>query len=185
MTILDDQTGSILFQHQNNIGLPPASSMKTITAAAAIHYLGEEFSYSTTLKYSGTIDHQTGFLDGFIYLVGEIDFSFQELKNKTTDDYFVKEVEIRRWEVIDSMIRPKEIFSLKNGQKSSLRQEFVVVEELLVIQRFGEQQNKSKSMDGHGMISGKRKFSSIEIRFSSSLKSILRNRSFGFKLERK
>lgn len=74
MTILDDRSGDILFEHQKNVGLPPASSMKTITAAAALHHLGENFTYSTTLKYSGTIDRQTGFLDGFLYIVGQSAF---------------------------------------------------------------------------------------------------------------
>jgi D-alanyl-D-alanine carboxypeptidase/D-alanyl-D-alanine-endopeptidase (penicillin-binding protein 4) len=71
MTILDGQTGSILFEHAKDIGLPPASSMKTITAAAALHYLGPDYTYETLLQYSGEIDKTTGFLDGYIYIVGE------------------------------------------------------------------------------------------------------------------
>ena len=71
MTILDGRTGSILFEHAKDVGLPPASSLKTITAAAALHYLGPDFSYDTLLQYSGEIDKVTGFLDGYIYITGK------------------------------------------------------------------------------------------------------------------
>jgi D-alanyl-D-alanine carboxypeptidase/D-alanyl-D-alanine-endopeptidase (penicillin-binding protein 4) len=71
MTILDGRTGSILFGHAKDAGLPPASSLKTITAAAALHYLGPDFTYETLLQYSGKIDTATGFLDGYIYIVGK------------------------------------------------------------------------------------------------------------------
>lgn len=70
MTILDSQTGSILFEYAKDVGLPPASSMKTITAAAALHYLGSNYTYKTLLQYSGNIDASTGFLNGYIYIVG-------------------------------------------------------------------------------------------------------------------
>jgi D-alanyl-D-alanine carboxypeptidase/D-alanyl-D-alanine-endopeptidase (penicillin-binding protein 4) len=71
ITILDSQTGSILFEHAKDVGLLPASTMKTITAAAALHYLGPSYTYETLLQYSGEIDATTGFLDGYIYIVGE------------------------------------------------------------------------------------------------------------------
>ena len=87
MTILDDRSGELLFEHQKNVGLPPASSMKTITAAAAIHHLGENFTYSTTLKYSGTIDRQTGFLDGFLYIVGGSLGQFFSTKERKTSSF--------------------------------------------------------------------------------------------------
>lgn len=70
MTILDSRTGSILFEHGKDVGLIPASTMKTITAAAALHYLGGDYIYQTVLQYSGQIDTNTGFLDGYIYIVG-------------------------------------------------------------------------------------------------------------------
>ena len=76
MTILDSRTGSILFDYAKDIGLLPASSMKTITAAAALHYLGSNFTYQTLLQYSGEIDRSTGFLDGYIYIVGRKQFFY-------------------------------------------------------------------------------------------------------------
>jgi D-alanyl-D-alanine carboxypeptidase/D-alanyl-D-alanine-endopeptidase (penicillin-binding protein 4) len=68
---LDSRTGSILFEHAKDVGLAPASTLKTITAAAALHYLGPDYTYETLLQYSGKIDTTTGFLDGYIYIVGE------------------------------------------------------------------------------------------------------------------
>ncbi|UJR29191.1 hypothetical protein I4U23_010405 [Adineta vaga] len=73
MTILDAQTGSILFEHAKDVAHPPASSMKTITAAAALHYLGPDYVYETSLQYSHIINKETGVLDGYIYIVGSGD----------------------------------------------------------------------------------------------------------------
>jgi len=68
---LDSRTNSILFEYNKDVGLLPASTLKTITAAAALHYLGPDYTYETLLQYSGNIDTTTGFLDGYIYIVGE------------------------------------------------------------------------------------------------------------------
>ena len=72
MTVLDSQIGSILFEYAKDTGLSPASSLKTITAAAALHYLGIDYTYETLLQYSGQINAVTGFLDGYIYVTGKI-----------------------------------------------------------------------------------------------------------------
>lgn len=68
---MDSQTGLILFEHEKDVGLPPASSLKTITAAASLHYLSPDYTYETLLQYSGEINTTTGFLDGYIYIVGK------------------------------------------------------------------------------------------------------------------
>ena len=70
MTILDNSTGNIIFSFNKDVGLAPASTMKTVTGAAAFHYLGPTYRYKTLLQYSGNIDPQ-GKLDGYIYIVGE------------------------------------------------------------------------------------------------------------------
>ncbi|MGN0201352.1 MAG: D-alanyl-D-alanine carboxypeptidase/D-alanyl-D-alanine-endopeptidase [Candidatus Cryptobacteroides sp.] len=46
----------------------PASNMKLITTGAAIHALGPEFRYSTSLGYNGEI--RDGVLEGDLYLIG-------------------------------------------------------------------------------------------------------------------
>jgi D-alanyl-D-alanine carboxypeptidase len=45
--------------------------MKTVTGAAAFHYLGVDYRYKTLLQYSGNING-FGFLNGYIYIVGEL-----------------------------------------------------------------------------------------------------------------
>ncbi|CAF0750111.1 unnamed protein product [Rotaria sordida] len=92
MTILDSRTGSILFEYAKDLGLSPASSLKTITAAAALHYLGSDYTYETLLQYSGTIDTVTGFLDGYIYIVGSGDPSLGSWRydETTTADSIIK-----------------------------------------------------------------------------------------------
>ncbi|CAF1017617.1 unnamed protein product [Adineta steineri] len=69
MTILDNKTGNIVFASNKDVGLAPASTLKTITGAAALHYLGSDYRYETLLQYSGILDDY-GTLDGYIYIVG-------------------------------------------------------------------------------------------------------------------
>ncbi|CAF3461320.1 unnamed protein product [Rotaria socialis] len=94
MTILDGRTGSILFEHAKDVGLPPASSLKTITAAAALHYLGANYTYETLLQYSGKIDTVTGFLDGYIYIVGSGDPS---LGSWRYDESITADSIVKKW----------------------------------------------------------------------------------------
>jgi len=69
MTLLDNTTGEPIFTFNKDVGLAPASTMKTVTAAAGFHYLGPDYKYKTLLQYSGTIS-ALGVLDGYIYIVG-------------------------------------------------------------------------------------------------------------------
>ncbi|CAF1152065.1 unnamed protein product [Didymodactylos carnosus] len=72
ITVLNSSSGSIIFEQNKDVGLSPASTLKTITTAAALHYLGKDFVYTTLLQYSGSIDSY-GNLDGYIYIVGSGD----------------------------------------------------------------------------------------------------------------
>ncbi|CAF1062346.1 unnamed protein product [Didymodactylos carnosus] len=69
LTVLNSKTGDILFGQNEDFGLSPASTLKTITAAVALHYLGKDFIYMTLLQHSGDL-HDDGFLDRYIYIVG-------------------------------------------------------------------------------------------------------------------
>ena len=69
ITIVDNSTGNITFSFNRDLGLSPASTMKTITGAAALHYLGTDYRYKTILQYSGNIN-SFGILNGYIYIVG-------------------------------------------------------------------------------------------------------------------
>jgi D-alanyl-D-alanine carboxypeptidase/D-alanyl-D-alanine-endopeptidase (penicillin-binding protein 4) len=53
----------------------PASNMKLLTAATALHYLTAAYEFRTRLSYKGTID-STGCLNGDLYLIGGFDPEF-------------------------------------------------------------------------------------------------------------
>ena len=53
--------------------LRPASTMKCVTAIAALHRLGSNYNYRTGIYYTGTIDDSTRVLNGDIYCVAGMD----------------------------------------------------------------------------------------------------------------
>lgn len=71
LCVLDAQTGKIIFAKNENIGLAPASTLKTITSATAFSILGKDFKYQTTLGYSGKITN--GVLQGNLIIIGSGD----------------------------------------------------------------------------------------------------------------
>lgn len=68
LCVLDAQNGSTLFAVNENVGVPTASTLKTITSATAFSILGKDFRFQTTLAYSGTIVN--GVLRGNLIIVG-------------------------------------------------------------------------------------------------------------------
>ncbi|MDR1544349.1 MAG: D-alanyl-D-alanine carboxypeptidase/D-alanyl-D-alanine-endopeptidase [Prevotellaceae bacterium] len=66
--ISDLTTGKIIFEHNPNLALTPASVSKIITTATALEMLGADFRFQTTLKYDGEI--RNGVLYGNLYLCG-------------------------------------------------------------------------------------------------------------------
>ncbi len=69
LTVLNADNGEVLFSKNGTMGLAPASSLKTITAATAFYLLGADFTYETKLAYTGNLS-ATGVLDGDIYILG-------------------------------------------------------------------------------------------------------------------
>ncbi|MCF8319398.1 MAG: D-alanyl-D-alanine carboxypeptidase, partial [Sphingobacteriaceae bacterium] len=69
LTVLDAQSGEVLFAKNEQQGLAPASTLKTITAATALYLLGPNFTYKTSLAYTGSISKE-GILSGDIILLG-------------------------------------------------------------------------------------------------------------------
>lgn len=67
----DANTGRIIEQYAPNIGLPPASVAKAITAAYALEVLGAEHRFRTRLLGSGPV--QEGVLKGNLILAGGAD----------------------------------------------------------------------------------------------------------------
>jgi D-alanyl-D-alanine carboxypeptidase/D-alanyl-D-alanine-endopeptidase (penicillin-binding protein 4) len=64
----DDSTKEIITQYNPDLALVPASTMKIITTAAALEFLGGSKSFSTRIQYDGTISNRV--LDGNIYIKG-------------------------------------------------------------------------------------------------------------------
>lgn len=60
--------GDTLFAHQPSAGLVPASNMKLFTTAAALHYLGADYRYSTYLAGTGPL--RQGVLEGDLVIYG-------------------------------------------------------------------------------------------------------------------
>jgi len=69
LTVLDAQTGEPVFTANPDMGLAPASTLKTVTAITALHLLGPDYQYQTQLGYSGSID-ANGTLNGDVMIKG-------------------------------------------------------------------------------------------------------------------
>ncbi|MFK8007363.1 MAG: D-alanyl-D-alanine carboxypeptidase/D-alanyl-D-alanine-endopeptidase [Saprospiraceae bacterium] len=69
VSILNVENGKMIAGHNSNLGLTPASSLKVITTAAALHYLGDNFRFKTELQYDGEIDGN-GTLNGNLFIKG-------------------------------------------------------------------------------------------------------------------
>jgi len=68
LCVLDVETGEIVAQHNPNMSLVPASTMKAVTTATALAVLGQSYTYKTYLEYDGKI--KDGVLKGNIYITG-------------------------------------------------------------------------------------------------------------------
>jgi len=69
LVVLDAATGKQIFGRNENLGVATASTLKVITAATAFSMLGEDFTYQTTLAYSGKLDAD-GVLNGDLVIIG-------------------------------------------------------------------------------------------------------------------
>lgn len=71
LTVINSKTGEVLFTKNGDIGLAPASTLKTITSATAYQILGKDFRWETALGYTGSITD--GVLKGDLILKGSGD----------------------------------------------------------------------------------------------------------------
>ena len=74
LMVYDLTADSAIFCHNERQRLRPASTMKLVTAIAAIDRLGGSFRFTTSLCYTGTVADNT--LVGDVYLVGGFDPRF-------------------------------------------------------------------------------------------------------------
>ncbi len=96
ITILNSETGEVLFSKNPEIGLTPASTLKTVTSITAFNLLGKDFTWNTYLGYSGTIS-SNGTLDGDIILRGEGDptlgsFRYEQAKPEVLMERWTKAI---------------------------------------------------------------------------------------------
>jgi D-alanyl-D-alanine carboxypeptidase/D-alanyl-D-alanine-endopeptidase (penicillin-binding protein 4) len=69
--VIDKNTGKIIFAQNENIGLAPASTLKTVTTATSFSILGQDFTYKTPIYINGEI--KNGVLKGDVIVVGNGD----------------------------------------------------------------------------------------------------------------
>lgn len=74
LMVYDLTADSAIYCHNERQLLRPASTMKVVTAIAAIDRLGGSFQFKTSLSYTGAIED--GVLNGDVYLVGGFDPRF-------------------------------------------------------------------------------------------------------------
>ena len=72
--IYDLTDGISLYEHNNKLLLHPASTMKLLTTAAALFYLGTDYQFTTELYHTGVIESAT--LYGDLFIVGGLDPDF-------------------------------------------------------------------------------------------------------------
>jgi serine-type D-Ala-D-Ala carboxypeptidase/endopeptidase (penicillin-binding protein 4) len=92
LTVLNAQTGEVLFSRNGNMGLAPASTLKVVTSAAAFNLLGSDFNWETTLGYSGAIS-AGGLLNGNLILTGGGDPTLGSLRYESAK----ADVLLKKW----------------------------------------------------------------------------------------
>jgi serine-type D-Ala-D-Ala carboxypeptidase/endopeptidase (penicillin-binding protein 4) len=70
LCVADARTGDILIDYNSGISLAPASVMKLITTSAALELLGPEYTFKTTVGYTGKLNKRSGRLKGDIIIHG-------------------------------------------------------------------------------------------------------------------
>lgn len=74
LLVYDLTADSVIYSHNEKQMMRPASTMKVVTAIAAIDRLGGSYRFKTSLYYTGKVDGNV--LDGDVYCVGGFDPCF-------------------------------------------------------------------------------------------------------------
>src|ERR1051325_6780021 len=120
--VLDVKKDSVLFDYNGGIGLVPASSQKTLTTAAALCLLGEDYKFETKIEYDGVLDSAKGVLKGNIYIHGSGDPSLASKYFK--DDKDTTEV-VEKWAKLISLKGIKRIEGAVIADASAFDDEMV------------------------------------------------------------
>ena len=68
--VVDLGNNQVVAAQHENMRIPPASTMKLVTTAAALEILGPNYKFKTKLAYSGKINLKTKTLEGDLYIIG-------------------------------------------------------------------------------------------------------------------
>lgn len=75
--VYDVQSKLRIAEHNANLFMIPASTLKIVTTAAALRQLGNNFKFKTRIAYTGKLNKETGVLDGDLIILGGGDPSLQ------------------------------------------------------------------------------------------------------------
>lgn len=95
MCVYDLTGDSMLYSHNANKLLRPASTQKVLTAVAALSTLGAQHTYDTKAYYTGNITTADSTLHGDIYVVGSFDPAYTSADLRTLA-YQIKNLGIKR-----------------------------------------------------------------------------------------
>lgn len=70
LCVADASTGDVTIDYNSGISLMPASVLKIITSATALELLGPDYTFKTTIGYTGTLNKRSGVLKGNIVIQG-------------------------------------------------------------------------------------------------------------------
>jgi D-alanyl-D-alanine carboxypeptidase/D-alanyl-D-alanine-endopeptidase (penicillin-binding protein 4) len=84
MYVVDSKNGTVVFDHNAQIGMAPASCQKVVTSASAFELLGKDYQYKTELAIEGVIID--GKLTGNMYLIGYGDPTLGSWRWKSTGE---------------------------------------------------------------------------------------------------
>ncbi|MEK4284686.1 MULTISPECIES: D-alanyl-D-alanine carboxypeptidase/D-alanyl-D-alanine endopeptidase [Ureibacillus] len=76
VSIRDLETGQLLYTKNGDIGMKPASTLKLLTSASALHVLGQQHQFATEVYIDGKVNN--GELQGNLYVKGKGDPTFQK-----------------------------------------------------------------------------------------------------------
>src|SRR4030095_16567514 len=74
MYVVEPNTGRLVYNLNEQIGLAPASTQKLFTSIAAFELLGKDYRFKTEIGYDGEIKNSV--LDGDFYITGYGDPTF-------------------------------------------------------------------------------------------------------------
>lgn len=111
--IIDNKTGTVVYEKNSQVGLPAGSVQKIITSVTAFELLGKDYRYRTVLSYHGAISNKI--LHGDIYINGTGDptlgsWRYESTKEEKVLDEFTKAIADAGISSISGSILSKEIW---------------------------------------------------------------------------